>query len=453
MNRPLHFLHLTTFYPPYSFGGDAIYIYRLAHALGDRGHTVDIVHCLDAYHLLHPAEPEIQFPSHPNVHVHGLQSGYGLVSPLWTQQTGKLGLKRKQILELLNAKCYDVIHYHNISLLGPEVLELAPMRGSPVKLYTTHEHWLICPTHVLWKFNRRPCEKPECLRCSLLAKKPPQLWRYTRLLANASAYVDRFVAPSRFTANIHAERGFPRPVAHLPYFMPPADQDWQRPSPRCQERPYFLFVGRLEVIKGLQTLIETWKKVGNFDLLVAGTGTYAAQLRAQAKGDSRIKFLGALPQRELGGLYYHALACIVPSLTVETFGIIVIEAFARKTPVIVRDLGALPEVVNDSGGGFCYQTEQELLAAIDRIAESPALRTELGNRGYAAFRRWWTTEAHLKMYLALLDQIAQEKYGNIPWRDTELEPAAEPEHDLESELERLGAAPYAVAEPVLPGGI
>lgn len=55
-----------------------------------------------------------------------------------------------------------------------------------------------------------------------------------------------------------------------------------------------------------------------------------------------------LPQSELGTLYFHALACIVPSITYETFGMIIIEAFARKTPVIVRDLGALPEVIHDS---------------------------------------------------------------------------------------------------------
>jgi hypothetical protein len=47
-DRPLNFLHLTTFYPPYSFGGDAMYIYRLAHALGNAGHQVDVVHCIDA---------------------------------------------------------------------------------------------------------------------------------------------------------------------------------------------------------------------------------------------------------------------------------------------------------------------------------------------------------------------------------------------------------------------
>jgi len=96
----------------------------------------------------------------------------------------------------------------------------------------------------------------------------------------------------------------------------------------------------------------------------------------------------------------------VPSVTYETFGIINIESFARKTPVIVRDLGALPEVVHDSGGGFIYSSEEELLHAIRSLAGSPALRGELGERGYQAFLEWWTREAHLKLYFGFLHKLA-----------------------------------------------
>jgi glycosyltransferase involved in cell wall biosynthesis len=420
MSRPLKFLHLTTFYPPYSFGGDAMYLYRLCHALGDAGHQVDVVHCVDSYHLLHPAEPEIQFAPHPNVTTRQLRSGYKWLSPLLTQQTGRPWLKEARIRELLESKPYDVIHFHNISLLGPQVLTMDAPQGRAVKLYTTHEHWLICPTHVLWKFNSRPCEKPECLRCTLAAGRPPQLWRYTGMLGRASRQVDRFVSPSRFTARMHAERGFPRPVGHLPYFTDRADADWQNPGPRPQERPYFLFVGRLESIKGLQTLIDAWRQIPDCDLLVAGTGGYEEALRAQAAATSaaaRIKFLGPMSQRELGALYAHAQACLVPSITYETFGIIIIEAFARKTPVIARDLGALPEVIEDSGGGFVFRTTEELISAIRRLASSPPLRAELGERGYQAFLRWWTREAHLKLYFDLLRQTALDKFGSVPWSD------------------------------------
>ncbi len=414
ISRPLNFLHLTTFYPPYSFGGDAMYIYRLAHALGDAGHHVDVVHCIDAYHLQHPAEPEISFAEHPNVTRHGLRSGYGWLSPLLTQQTGRPYLKRRQLRAIMDSKPYDVVHYHNISLLGPDILRWEPAQGKPIKLYMTHEHWLVCPMHVLWKFNSRPCDKPACLRCMLLGKRPPQLWRYTGLLAEASAHVDRFVAPSRFTAGMHAERGFPQPVGVLPYFIDRADRDWRDPGPRPHARPYFLFVGRLEVIKGLQTLIDLWDQVPEYDLLVAGTGSYAAELRARAAANPRIRFLGPLPQRELGALYYHALACIVPSVTYETFGMITIEAFARKTPAIVRDLGALPEVIEDSGGGFVYRTDDELLNYIRQLGAAPELRNDLGNQGYQAFLRFWTREAHLQLYDELLDSVRSNKVEKDP---------------------------------------
>jgi glycosyltransferase involved in cell wall biosynthesis len=415
MTRPLNLLHLTTFYPPYSFGGDAVQLYRLAHALAENGHHVDVVHCVDAYHLLHPGEPPVEFAEHTNVVRHELRSGYRWLSPLLTQQTGRMGLKRKSIAQVLRSRPYDVIHFHNISLLGPEVLSIAPEHGQAVKIYTTHEHWLICPTHVLWKFNRRPCEKPECLRCTFQSKRPPQIWRYTRLLERMARHVDQFVAPSRFTARMHAERGFPQPVAYLPNFIDRADSDWQDPAPRPQEAPYFLFVGRLERIKGLQTLIALWDRVPKYDMLVAGTGSYEPELRAMAAANPRIKFFGPLPQRELGALYYHALACIVPSITYETFGMTSVEAFARKTPTVVRDLGALPEVVQDSGGGFIYRTDEELLQALDRIAHSPQLRAELGQKGYDSFLQWWCREAHLKLYFDYLDRSAKKKFGRIPW--------------------------------------
>lgn len=417
MSQPLNFLHLTTFYPPYSFGGDAMYLHRLAHALGDEGHQVDVVHCRDAYHLLHPAEPEIKFADHPRVNVHALQSSYGWLSPLLTQQTGRPWLKQKSIREILQSKNYDVIHYHNISLLGPRVMKLDARQQRAVKMYMTHEHWLVCPMHVLWKYGNRLCEKPECFRCTVASKRPPQLWRYTNLLNDCSDHVDQFVAPSRFTARMHAERGFPRKVAHLPYFIERVDHEWRTPGPRPQEKPYFLFVGRLEAIKGLETLIGVWEHMPDHDLLVAGTGTHGERLRALAASNPRVKFLGALPQRELGNLYFHAQACLVPSLTYETFGIIIIEAFARKTPVIVRDLGPLPEVVEDSGGGLVFRTDEELLNSLRRLAATPALRAELGERGYQAFLKYWSREAHLDLYFDFIRQTATRKFGSVPWEN------------------------------------
>jgi len=269
--------------------------------------------------------------------------------------------------------------------------------------------------HVLWKFNSRACEKPECLACVLRSHRPPALWRYTGMLEREARHVDQFVSPSRFTARMHAERGFPIPVAHLPYFIDPSDDDWRDPAPRPHAKPYILFVGRLELIKGLQTVIPLWEKTRDVDLLIVGGGTYGEELKTLAAGNPRIHFLGPMSQKQLGALYHHANAVLVPSITYETFGIIIIEAFARKTPVIVRDLGALPEVVQDSGGGFIYQTDDELLKAIATVSASAEKRRDMGENGYAAFRRMWDRPAHMRLYFDFIRNAALKKLGRVPW--------------------------------------
>jgi hypothetical protein len=174
---------ITTFYPPYNFGGDGIFVRNLSNELALRGHQVEIIHCMDAYLSLAKKESGAADNNHPNITVHGLKSPFGFLSPLATQQTGGPGLKSAQIRKILSAG-FDVIHYHNISLVGgPKVM----MYGRGIKLYTMHEYWLICPTHVLFKFNREVCHQPQCVRCtqSYGRGRPPQLWRAATLLCVA----------------------------------------------------------------------------------------------------------------------------------------------------------------------------------------------------------------------------------------------------------------------------
>ncbi len=230
MDSPLAFCMVTTFYPPYHFGGDAMYVYRLSNALARRGHSVTVVHNVDAYKVLRRGEPEGSFPHAPGVTVFPIRSSAGPVAPLVTYLTGRPGLTGRQLGEIFAAQRFDVVHFHNISLMGgPDVLAY----GDGVKLYTMHEHWLVCPMHVLWKYNRRPCEGPSCLRCTLVFKRPPQLWRYTNLLERRLDHVDVFFSPSRFTAEKHRERGFTREIRHLPYFVPdPAPRDGRQPAGR-----------------------------------------------------------------------------------------------------------------------------------------------------------------------------------------------------------------------------
>ena len=413
--RPLSFCMLTTFYPPFHFGGEAAYVYNVSNALAERGHSVTVVHCVDSYRVLTSAGPRAgDFPHHPNVTVVRLESRLGAVSPLVTYLTGRPGLKARPLKALFEEKRFDVTHFHLATLVGgPGVLGY----GHGVRLYTTHDHWFVCPMYDLWRYNREPCDEPHCVRCTLSFKRPPQLWRYTGLLERELRNIDLFISPSKSTIEQHRRRGFDAPMKRVPYFLPPSagtPAAEERTEPENDGRPYFLFVGRLVKIKGAQTLIEAFRTYDKADLLIAGDGVYERELREQAAGLDHVRFLGRVDRDRLRSLYAGASAALVSSLVFETFGLVALEAFAQRTPVIARDHGAVPELITESGGGFTYSSERELVEAMEALRRDPELRRELGERGYRGYLEHWSEEPHLRTYFEAIEEARELREGRRP---------------------------------------
>ncbi len=413
--RPLRFCHFTTFYPPHNFGGDGVGIQRLCRALARRGHEVTVVHDTDAFYSLHSGPDPVEQPEpedSASMRFVRLRSKLGKVSSLLTQQLGRPVVHAAAIRRVLDEGDFDVVNFHNMSLVGgPGLLSY----GDAVKLYMAHEHWLVCPSHVLWRHGRELCTGRECLRCVLSYRRPPQLWRYTNALAREGRHVDAFIAMSEFSRQKHAEFGFPFDMEVLSYFLPdlpPQAAAETAPGPEDaspHERPYFLFVGRLEKIKGLDDVIPLFRDYPDADLLIAGDGEYAGTLRELGKDLPRVKFLGRIPLDDLARYYRHAIALIVPSVCYETFGIILIEAFRQRTPVIARRIGPFPEIVERAGGGELFTTGAELLAALRRMQADPGRRDELARRGQEAFRENWCESAVLPRYLDIIRRAAQRR--------------------------------------------
>ncbi len=416
----LRFAFLTTFYPPYNFGGDGIGIQRLAHGLARAGHHITIIHDIDAYESLAKGPPPVGRPEPDGIEVIGLRSGLGMLSPLLTQQTGRPIANGRRLRRLLDEGDFDVINFHNISLIGgPDLLSY----GRGIKLYMAHEHWLVCASHVLWRHGRETCDEKQCLRCQLHYRRPPQWWRWTGLLERRLHHVDTFIAMSEFSRAKHREFGFPREMDVLPYFLPDAPkamaQAASAPAVRApaeepvaarpHARPYFLFVGRLELIKGVQDVLPAFAGEGDTDFVIAGDGEYAAELRAMAADMPRVRFVGRVASDELAQWYKHAVALIVPSLCFETFGIILLESFRQSTPVIARKLGPLPELIRESGGGEIFETREQLLAAMHRLQHEPEYRNQRAASGLAAVERLWSEYAVVPKYLDIVRRAAQTK--------------------------------------------
>ena len=408
MRDHLRFAMVTTFYPPYHFGGDAEHVRLLSHALARRGHHVEVIHDVDAFRMLKPGvEPEL-LPEPEGVRIHGLSSRLGALSCLATQQLGRPLVHGGTIQGILR-QGFDVIHFHNISLVGgPGVLAY----GDGIKLYTSHEHWLVCPSHILWRHGRELCTGRQCVRCVLRHHRPPQLWRTMGMLQKQSQHIDAFCALSRFSAAKHREFGFNRDMQVLPLFLPDVTPACENPPPSvCSvaDRPFFLFVGRLEHIKGLQDVIPLFDDDGPADLWIAGSGNYESELRQLAGNRRCVRFLGAQTQEQLRKLYRRALAVVLPSICYEVFPMVTLEAFREGTPIVARRLGPYLEIVTQSQGGLLFETRDELAHALSLLTHDDDLRTKLGQAGYQAFQSNWHEAVFLERYFALIQRIARER--------------------------------------------
>ena len=409
----MKFCMVTTFFGAHSFGGDAAYVDRLSRALVRRGHEVHVFHCADAFDAVRGDHPLRPFEPPDGVHIHTLRSRFGVLSPIATQMTGRPVFKADALREALDAVDTDVVHFHNISLVGGAgVLEMG--RGA-VRLMTAHEHWLVCPMHLQWQYGRRSCEHRECIRCQIAGRRPPQMWRYTGAIERGLKELDALIFPSRHTLDGHRREGIAAPMVHLPYFLP---DDWAG-GPRGDvvraPRPYLAAAGRLVAMKGFQRLIPMMRFLPEVDLRLAGTGPFEAELRRLAGDLPNVHFEGLLGGEGLARLFRGARAVVVPSLFPETFGYVVLEAFAVGTPVVVHEGGgALHETGVQSGGGLGYANDGEMLLSLRRIVHDTDLREELADRGYAMRTGPWSESAHMERYFDLIDEIRRNRGGRSP---------------------------------------
>ena len=120
---------------------------------------------------------------------------------------------------------------------------------------------------------------------------------------------------------------------------------------------YFLFIGRLIDRKGYQIAVEVCKRLGK-RLVVAGQGT----------APDGVDYRGVVGVKERGELMSKAQAVFVPTLYIEPFGGVSVEAMLCGTPVITTDWGAFTETVKQGETGFRCRTLQEFIHAAKQVS-------------------------------------------------------------------------------------
>jgi glycosyltransferase involved in cell wall biosynthesis len=174
-----------------------------------------------------------------------------------------------------------------------------------------------------------------------------------------------------------------------------------------------LFVGRLERRKGVHTIFEalprilmenenvTMEFIGNTGIHDAALNTtFEAYFRDKYENEpwyNRARFLGEASDEVKMTKYTECDIFIAPSLY-ESFGIILVEAMSAGKPVVCANAGGMKEIVVDGETGYAIEPEDsgQLYEKIKLLIDNKELREELGKKGYARYKKYFTNEVMTK---------------------------------------------------------
>ncbi|HYB92851.1 MAG TPA: glycosyltransferase [archaeon] len=386
----LNFLITTAFYPPNHIGGDAVFSQYLAEELVKQGHEVHVMTSVDAYRLKKGRRLKKETQD-SGVVVHRLKSPADILSPLSAYVFGSSHYYTYQFSELVHKLKPDVVHHHNISLLGHQLLK---RQGPYVSIHTTHDFWLICPIFTLTTKNGERCSGKRCALCALSHRKFPQFWRYSQSFKNEINDLDIIISPSQFFARIQ-EEVLQRRIVHIPNFVPYPPMS----SSGTDFSDYFLFAGRVDRRQGIQTLLDIFSDEDiHRKLLVVGTGNLSGYLTefVKRKGlQNKITYLGWVSNEELHSLYRGALATISPIDFPANFPLVALESISNGTAVIGSDNGGLSEIVEKVDEKLIYKSASELKQILSTFDKSKYPSKLIK----AIYEKYYSPEVFLKRYL------------------------------------------------------
>lgn len=307
-----------------------------------------------------------------------------------------------QLTPLLRRFQPELVHCHNtFPLISPSVYWTTMAARIPT-VQTLHNFRLMC-LNALFLREQKVCEDCKghapwrgvvrrCYRGSLPASAAlASMLLLHRSLGTFDTKVTRYIALNDFCRRKFIEGGLPADrISIKPNF---ASID----APSTARREGIAFVGRLAIEKGLDTLLQVMRRLGDLRLTVAGTGPQAGLLQ----GLPNVAPLGHQSGTEVRALMAGAAVLVVPSICYEAFGLVAIEAFACATPVVASRIGALADLVQDGVTGLLFEpgNAADLEAKLRWAVSNPEQMRQMGKKARQQYEQRYAPERNHGMLM------------------------------------------------------
>jgi glycosyltransferase involved in cell wall biosynthesis len=261
---------------------------------------------------------------------------------------------------------------------------------------------------------RRPCPGVVTINDLAFEAWPGDFARVTgikyRVLARLAARsAERVICPSSFTwddvcSRYGVDPAKVRVIPDAPGLPSPAGG-----GPVLDDDPYLLAVGDLRAKKNLGALVTAYRELRRGAgipqrLVLVGVDAGEGSRLRELAGDAPLELTGYVSDDRLDALIRGADLLVHPSLY-EGFGLVLLEAMTRGTPVLAARATALPETGGEAAAYFEPAEEGDLARVLGELLGDPAARADLSRRGrtHAAEFSWArTAEATAEVYRELL---------------------------------------------------
>jgi glycosyltransferase involved in cell wall biosynthesis len=317
----------------------------------------------------------------------------------------------RTVEQKLRESAYDVVHVQNFfPLISPSVYYAAKAGGVPV-VQTLRNYRLLCPNALffrdggvcedcLGKFIPYPGVLHSCYRDSRGASGvTAAMLTVHQAMGTWTSMVDKYITLTEFARQKFIEGGLPaEKIVVKPNFV--------HPDPGVGEGDggYALFVGRLSVEKGLDTLLAAWERLDKpMPLKIVGDGPLSGQVAEAAARLPKVEWLGRRPMAEVHELMGKAMVLIFPSKWYETFGRVAVEAFAKGTPVIAAKIGAIAELVEGDRTGLHFHPGDaaDLAAKVEWALAHPRELAQMRREVRAEFEAKYTAKENYRRLMEI----------------------------------------------------
>ena len=365
--------HVTATFPPY-WAGTGNVAYHQSRVLHERGYAVEVFTALPP----HEKPLELPFPAH--------------YLPTW----GRLGNAPFTPSLMRHLRGFDLIHLHYPYIFGADLTMGAAKRYHIPVVATYHNDLLGSGVKGLLFDLYNNLRQPYILRHAI------------RVVATTKDYAQHSLL--KFLG--------PLPVDTIPIAVDLTFVEGFPQTPSIDgSTPYILFVGALDSahrFKGVEILLQAWALLENRagSLILAGDGDLRPRFeeRAESLGLTNVSFVGRVPpSTTLRKLYAHAMATVLPSISTESFGLVLLESWANKTPVIATRIPGVRELVDDGQDGYLVPpNDPETLAhAIKHIIDDPEKSRIMGEAGYRKVCNKYTWEHVVDQIEVLYHEVVQ----------------------------------------------